>query len=105
MILPTSFSLIRKMGTSIPPTTPERRPKDEEDRVKLLDYIFPLFADFVKKNSINPAIGYEVSCEIEMNMIELCQSKGIDSSELEIHRHIAEMNWKARKESIVNKGD
>jgi hypothetical protein len=62
-------------------------------------------AHFVKENSINPAIGYEVSCEIEMNMIELCQSKGIDSSELEIHRHIAEMNWKARKESIVNEGD
>ena len=93
------------MSTSIPPTNPRRTPKDDEDRVKLLDYIFPLFADFVERNSINPAIGYEVSCEIEMNMIEICQSKGIDSSELEMHRHIAEMNWKASEESMAKEGD
>lgn len=93
------------MSTSIPPTTPRRTLKDDEDRAKLLHYISPLFADFVEKNSINPAIGYEVSCKIEMNLIEFCQSKGIDSSEMEMHRHIAEMNWKAIKESMAKEGD
>jgi hypothetical protein len=40
-----------------------------------------------------------------MDIIELCQSKGIDSSELEMHRHMAEINWKVLKESMVKEGD
>jgi hypothetical protein len=40
-----------------------------------------------------------------MNMIEICQSKGIDSSELEMHRHIAEISWKASEESMAKEGD
>jgi hypothetical protein len=33
-----------------------------------------------------------------MNLLEQCKSEGIDSAELEMHRHVGEMNYKARKE-------
>lgn len=86
------------MSYSKPPPTTNRSPKDDEDQKKLLEYVDPLLTDFAKKNRINPAICYEVCCELEMNLLEQCKSEGIDSAELEMHRHVGEMNYKSRKE-------
>jgi hypothetical protein len=86
------------MSHSNPPPTPNRTSKDDEDQRKLLEYINPLLIDFAKKNRITPAICYEVCCELEMSLLEQCKSEGIDSAEMEMHRHVGEMNYKARKE-------
>jgi hypothetical protein len=47
-----------------------------------------------EKNKIDPMVCYEVAHELEMSLIENCRSKGFENGEIEVHKHIAEMNWK-----------
>jgi hypothetical protein len=77
---------------------PENLPeKDEDDKLKFQQYIIPLFMDFAEKNKIDPMVCYEVAHELEMSLIENCKLMGFEKGEIEVHKHIAEMNWKTRK--------
>jgi hypothetical protein len=78
-----------------PPENPPE--KDEDDKLKFQQYIIPLFMDFAKKNKIDPMVCYEVAHELEMGLIENCRLKGFENGEIEVHKHIAEMNWKTRR--------
>ena len=77
-----------------PPENPPE--KDEDDKLKFQQYI-PLFMDFAEKNKIDPMICYEVGHELEMSLIEICRLKGFENGDIEVHKHIAEMNWKTWK--------
>jgi hypothetical protein len=81
--------------TKRPPENPPE--KDEDDKLKFQQYIIPLFMDFAEKNKIDPMICYEVAHELEMSLIEICRLKGFENGEIEVHKHIAEMNWKTWK--------
>jgi hypothetical protein len=82
-----------------PPENPPE--KDEDDKVKFQEYILPLFMDFAKDNKIDPMVCYEVAHELELSLIEDCLSKGFEKAEIEVHKHIAEMEWKTRKEKML----
>ena len=86
-------------GNKRPPENPPE--KDEDDKLKFQEYIIPLFMDFAEKNNIDPMVCYEVAHELELSLIENCMSKGFDKAEIEVHKHIAEMNWKTRKQEMV----
>lgn len=75
--------------------------KDEDDKFKFQEYITPLFMDFAEKNKIDPMVCYEVTHELELSSIENCVSKGFDKAEIKVHKHIAEMNWKTRKQEMM----
>jgi hypothetical protein len=53
--------------------------------------------DFAEKNKIDPMVCYEVAHELEMSLIENCRLRGFENGEIEVHKHIAEMNWKTWK--------
>lgn len=57
--------------------------------------------NFAKKNKIDPMVYYEVAHELELSLIEICMTKGFDEAEIEVHKHIAEMDWKTRKEEMM----
>ena len=78
-----------------PPENPPE--KDEDDKLKFQQYIIPLFMDFAEKNKIDPMVCYEVAHELEMSLIENCRLKGFENGEIEVHKYIAEMNWKTWK--------
>jgi hypothetical protein len=61
----------------------------------------PLFMNFAKKYKIDPMVCYEVAHELELSLIEICMTKGFDEAEIEVHKHIAEMDWKTRKEEMM----
>ena len=82
-----------------PPENPPE--KDEDDKVKFQEYVLPLFMDFAKDNKIDPMVCYEVAHELELSLIEDCLSKGFEKAEIEVHKHIAEMEWKTRKEKML----
>jgi hypothetical protein len=77
-----------------PPENPPE--KDEDDKLKFQEYIVPLFMDFAEKNKIDPMVCYEVAHELELSLIENCSSKGFQDADIEVHKLIAEMNWKTR---------
>jgi hypothetical protein len=81
-----------------PPENPPE--KDEDDKLKFQKYIVPLFMDFAEKNKIDPMVCYEVAHEIELSLIENCRSKGFQDADIEVHKLIAEMNWKTRKKEV-----
>jgi hypothetical protein len=83
---------------SRPPENPPE--KDEGDKLKFQEHI-PLFMNFAKKNKIDPTVCYEVAHELELSLIEICMTKGFDEAEIEVHKHIAEMDWKTRKEEMM----
>jgi hypothetical protein len=78
-----------------PPENPPE--KDEDDKLKFQQYIIPLFMDFAEKNKIDPMVCYEIAHELEMSLIENCRLKGFENGEIEVHKQIAEMNWKTWK--------
>jgi hypothetical protein len=78
-----------------PPENPPE--KDEDDILKFQQYIISLFMDFAEKNKIDPMVCYEVAHELEMSLIENCRLKGFENRDIEVHKHIAEINWKTRK--------
>jgi hypothetical protein len=78
-----------------PPENPPE--KDEDDKLKFQQHIIPLFMNFAEKNKIHPMICYEVVHELEMSLIEICRLKGFENGEIEVHKYIAEMNWKTWK--------
>lgn len=84
---------------SRPPENPPE--KDEDDKLKFQEHIIPLFMNFAKKNKIDPMVCYEVAHELELSLIEICMTKGFDEAEIEVHKHIAEMDWKTRKEEMM----
>jgi hypothetical protein len=74
--------------------------KDRKDRVTFLGYITPIITDYAENNRIDPAVCYEVCHELELMMIEKCKERGINDSELEKHKQVAETSFKAAKESL-----
>ena len=54
-----------------------------------------------KKNKIDPMVCYEVAHELELSLIEICMTKGFDEAKIEVRKHIAEMDWKTRKEEMM----
>ena len=74
--------------------------ENEDDRAKFLGYITPIITDYAENNQIDPAICYEVCHELELMMIEKCKAKGMNDSELEKHKQVAETSLKAAKESL-----
>jgi hypothetical protein len=93
-----NYSIEVSENTRPPENPPE---KDEDDKVKFQEYILPLFMDFAKDNKIDPMVCYEVAHELELSLIEDCLSKGFNKAEIEVHKHIAEMDWKTRKEEMM----
>jgi hypothetical protein len=89
------------MGSNKQPPAANPPKKDEEDRTKFLGYILPIFTDYAENNRIDPIVCYEVCHELELSVIENCRAKGIDGTEIEMHRQIAEMKWKASKEAMM----
>ena len=85
-----------------PPENPPE--KDEDDKVKFQEYIIPLFMDFAEKNKIDPMVRYEVAHELELSLIENWNSKGFQDADVEVHKLIAEMNWKTRKKEMIRDG-
>lgn len=79
-----------------PPENPPEKDEDD-DKLKFQQYIIPLFMDFAEKNKIDPIVCYEVAHELEMSLIENCKLMGFENGEIEVHKHIAEMNWKIWK--------
>ena len=51
----------------------------------------------LKKNNIDPMVCYEVAHELELSLTENCRSKGFHDADIEVHKLIAEMNWKTRE--------
>jgi hypothetical protein len=51
----------------------------------------------VFKSILSNMVCYEVAHELEMSLIENCRLKGFENGEIEVHKHIAEMNWKTWK--------
>lgn len=86
----------------IPPENPPE--KDEDDKLKFQEYIVPLFMDFAEKNKIDPMVCYEIAHELELSLIENCSSKGFQDADIEVHKLIAEMNWKTRKKNMIRDG-
>ena len=72
----------------------------EEDRAKFLGYITPIITDYAENNRIDSAVCYEVCHELELMMMEKCKAKGMNDSELEKHKQVAETSLKAAKESL-----
>ena len=83
----------------------EETRRQEEDRIKMIEYLGSKIAEFLKQNGIDPIIAYEVIYELELVMAEDCRAKGYRVTDLETHKQIAEMNFKAEKESIMRKED
>ena len=98
LIVYNNYSIEVSENTRPPENPPE---KDEDDKVKFQEYILPLFMDFAKNNKIDPMVCYEVAHELELSLIEDCLSKGFNKAEIEVHKHIAEMDWKTRKEEMM----
>ena len=84
-----------------PPENPPK--KDEDDKLKFQEYIVPLFMDFAEKNKIDPMVCYEVAHELE-KLDRNCSTKGFQDADIEVHKLIAEMNWKTRKKEIIRDG-
>ena len=57
--------------------------------------------DFAKENKIDPMVCYEVAHELELSLIEICMTNGFDEAKIEVHKHIAEMDGKTRKEEMM----
>lgn len=93
-----NYSIEVSENTRPPENPPE---KDEDDKVKFQEYILPLFMDFAKDNKIDPMVCYEVAHELELSLIEDCLSKDFSKAEIKVHKHIAEMDWKTRKEEMM----
>jgi hypothetical protein len=74
--------------------------KNQEDRVKFFGYLTPIISDYADNNRIDPGVCYEVCHELELMMIEKCKAKGMDANELEKHKQVAEISFKASKESL-----
>lgn len=74
--------------------------KNQEDRVKFFGYLTPIISDYADNNRIDPGVCYEVCHELELMMIEKCKAKGMDAYELETHKQVAEISFKASKESL-----
>ena len=85
-----------------PPENPTE--KDEDDKLKFPEYIVPLFMDFAEKNKIDPMVCYEVAHELELTLIENCRLRGFHDADIEVHKLIAEMNWKTRKKEMIRDG-
>jgi hypothetical protein len=85
-----------------PPENPPE--KDEDYKLKFQEYIVPLFMDFAEKNKIDPMVSYEVAHGLELSLIENCRSKGFHDIDIEVHKLIAEMNWKTRKKEMIRDG-
>lgn len=98
LIVYKNYSIEVSENTRPPENPPE---KDEDDKVKFQEYILPLFMDFAKDNKIDPMVCYEVAHELELSLIENCLSKGFNKAEIKVHKHIAEMDWKTRKEEMM----
>jgi hypothetical protein len=62
---------------------------------------YPTLYELRQKNKIDPMVCYEVAHELELSLIEICMTKGFDEAEIEVHKHIAEMDWKTRKEEMM----
>jgi hypothetical protein len=77
-----------------PPENPPE--KDEDDKFKFQEYIVPLFMDFAEKNKIDPMVCYEAAHVLELSLIENCRSRDFHDTDIEVHKLIAEMNWKTR---------
>jgi hypothetical protein len=75
------------------------RDQSDEERIKFLGYITPIIIDYAENNKIDPAVCYEVCHHLELMMIEKCKERGINDSELEYHKKIAETNFE-ESESI-----
>jgi hypothetical protein len=78
--------------------------KDEDDKLKFQEYIVPLFMDFAEKNKIDPMVWYEAAHELELSLIENRRLRGFHDADIEVHKLIAEMNWKTRKKEMIRDG-
>ena len=75
--------------------------KYKQDIDNLLGHITSILMDYVENNRIDLVLCYEVCHELELMIAEQCKAKGIKSDELQYRKFVAEVNFKASKDSLI----